>query len=98
MRRFVTNALGVAILATGVFVAQPLQAQDKKQASYEQMMEQMGMMIKGVLSTLSSPDAINGVASYYKDLYEALLRHGFTKEEAMRIVVAQGPVITTSGK
>ena len=98
MKREVTKVLGVAMLVAGSFVAQPLHAQQNQQLSPEQMMGTLKVVMKGMLEIYSSPDMADAMASFYRNLYDALVKRGFTKEEALQIVIAQGNVLTYSNK
>ncbi len=96
MRKEATKILGAMMLVAGSFVAQPLHAQQNQQMPTEQMMGTMKILMKGMLEVYSSPDVTNAMASFCKNLYDALVKRGFTKEEALQIVVAQGNVLTSS--
>jgi hypothetical protein len=75
----------------------PQQQQQKQQMSPEQMSAYMKGMMKSMLDVYSSPETAQGLARFYKALYDALIKEGFTKQEALQIVLAQGSLIK-SGK
>ncbi len=61
----------------------------------EQMMPAMiRMMVDTMLDIYSDPTVAEKEATYAKNLYDALLKKGFSKEEAINIVVAFGNPIT----
>ncbi len=52
-----------------------------------QMME--GMM-KGLFTALAKPEMANNLATFTKNYFDALIKRGFTRDEALRIVVSVG--------
>lgn len=66
--------------------------------SVRRMMTQMGPMFgnvmsnmyEGLVNTLARPDVADRLAAFTRNYYEALVRRGFTQEEALRIVAAVG--------
>lgn len=89
--------------AASLLVARPLGAQqpvrpDSVQAQMQQasqmmipMMQQMAVvMLEGTLTTLAKPENAERLATFVKNYYDALLKRGFTKEQALQIVTAVG--------
>lgn len=96
--RFVTACiLGLSLC---VFTTNSAEAQDKKDqddpAKVEGMMEMMGPMmglmmqnmLDGMLTYMSKPETAEKLATFSKNYYDALLKKGFTKEEAMKIITS----------
>lgn len=54
------------------------------------MIDMVRMMYKTVFTEYSKKENADLIASYYKNLYDSLIEKGFTKEEAMRIVLSAG--------
>lgn len=87
----------LALAAPRVGAAQEPQPNDP-QAMIQQQMQMMGpmmgMMMEGMmesmLATLAKPQTAERLATFTKSYYDALVRKGFTKEEALRIVTAVG--------
>jgi hypothetical protein len=50
----------------------------------------MGTMYEGMLNALSRPETAEKLAAFTRNYYEALVRHGFTPEQALRIVSTVG--------
>ena len=60
------------------------------------MGEMMGQMMDSMLSYLSKKETSVKLATFTRNYYVALVKNGFTKEEALQIVVQSG--IPTLGK
>lgn len=54
---------------------------------YENMMQ---AMIDGTLKAMSKPENIDRMAAFTRQYYQALMKQGFTKEEALQIVAGAG--------
>jgi hypothetical protein len=55
------------------------------------MMSQMAAMtLEGTLAALAKPENAERLADFTKNYYDALVRRGFTKEQALQIVMAVG--------
>jgi TonB family protein len=54
------------------------------------MRQMMESMMEGLLTILSRKESAEKMALFKKNLYDALLTQGFTKEQAMQIVIATG--------
>jgi hypothetical protein len=54
----------------------------------------MGQMsqaaMQSLLATLARRETAEGLATFTKNYYDALVAKGFTKDEALRIVIGQG--------
>jgi len=48
--------------------------------------------LKAYISLLGKPEVAEKLASFTKSYYDALVAKGFTKEEALRIVIGASPV------
>lgn len=61
---------------------------------YETMMQ---AMMEGTLKALERPEMVDRLAAFTRHYYEALIRQGFTKDEALQIVAGLGiPALRTS--
>jgi len=60
----------------------------------QQMGPMMGMMMKGMMKAMlelfSEPETAEKLATFTKNYYDALIRKGFTPEQALKIVIGQG--------
>src|SRR2546421_2261953 len=54
------------------------------------MGQMMEAMMEGMLRVMAKPENIGRLATFTRNYYEALIRKGFTKDEALQIVVAAG--------
>jgi hypothetical protein len=70
----------------------PDQAQvDAQMAMMAPMMSQMMQsMMHGMLLQLAKPETAQNLATFTKNYFDALVAKGFTRDEALRIVVAVG--------
>lgn len=63
------------------------------------MGQMMEAMMDGMLKAMAKPENVERLASFTRAYYEALMRKGFTKEEALQIVVAMGlPRMPSGGR
>lgn len=100
MKRLFVVGLIVASICAGAFSlysATP-QQQGNPQMSPSQMKEYMETMFKSMLQAFSSPEMAQAQAKYYRNLYDALVKNGFSKEEALQIVVSQGSPLRSGGR
>lgn len=89
-------AVGIAwVLCSGLAVAEENKIMAPDPNETVQFME--AMLLK-MMEVYSSPKIADAQAKFYKNLYEALLKQGFTKQEAMQIVISQGPLCSSSNK
>ena len=77
-------------------------AQQMQQASMMMVptMQQMAVvMLEGTLTALAKPENAERLADFTKHYYDALVRRGFTKDQALQIVMAVGvPHPATAGR
>jgi hypothetical protein len=52
--------------------------------------QMMQSMMTGILEVLSQPESAEHLATFTRNYYEALMRRGFTSEEALRLTAAVG--------
>ena len=91
-------ALGFILLAPGQAEGQQPPKPDSMRAQMEQASAMMGpmmgqmmeAMMEGMLRVMAKPENIDRLATFTRNYYEALIRKGFTKDEALQIVVAAG--------
>jgi len=62
---------------------------------YEAMMQSM---IEGTIKAFEKPETIERLARFSRRYYEALIKHGFSKEEALQIVAGAGIAGVRSGR
>lgn len=99
---FLGLLLGLVMLLPANAVAQqhgaPMQVPDSMQTEMNSMMPMMGMMMSammnGMLDVLAMPESAEKLATFNRNYFDALTRKGFTREEALRIVMAVGVPIT----
>lgn len=94
--------LALLAVATPAFSQQPTQKPSMPDsATFAQMtgmFNQMGpmyetmtqAMVEGTLKAFERPETIDRLARFARRYYEALIRQGFTKEEALQIVAGAG--------
>jgi hypothetical protein len=67
---------------------------------FREMGPAMGLMMKGMMSAmldfLCEPESAEKLATFTRNYYDALIKKGFTQEQALRIVISQG--IPSMGK
>lgn len=61
-------------------------ASDK--AQYDNMAKQLSMQLQTSMKVVNDPKLIKSSAKYAKNLYDAFLAEGFTKEQSMQLVIA----------
>jgi hypothetical protein len=62
---------------------------------YESMMQ---AMVEGTLKAFEKPETIERLARFSRRYYDALIKQGFTKEEALQIVAGSGIAAVRAGK
>lgn len=61
---------------------------------YETMMQ---AMVEGTLKALERPEVVDRLAAFTRHYYDALMKQGFTKDEALQIVAGVGiPALRTT--
>lgn len=58
----------------------------------------MAQMMAGMVDLMARPETADKLATFTRNYYEALVKKGFTKEEALRIVGSQQPMQELMGK
>lgn len=75
------------------------QVQMEMDKAFQQMGPAMGSMMEGMMGAmfrfLAKPETAENLATFTKNYYEALIKKGFSEEEALRIVVSVGVPSTT---
>jgi hypothetical protein len=106
----VALAATVVMSATTPLVAQQPTARpgvpDSTMAQMMGMMNQMGpmyetmarAMFEGTLKALDQPENVERFAAFSRHYYEALIKQGFTKEEALQIVAGAGVPLVRAGR
>ena len=64
-----------------------------EQMSPEEMKPYMEAMFKTFFEILASPEMAESMAKFYRNFYKALIKTGFTEDEALQIVISQGSVL-----
>jgi len=99
MARMIVIGIALLLVFCGTAVAQekkitPEEAQAIKQQTMQMMLPMFGEMMKATmeaqLEVLANPATTEKLASYAKNYYEALIKKGFSKDDALRIVMAIG--------
>ena len=103
MRTILVTSVLLAVASP--FAAQQPPAQDSAQRRAQQnaammgpMMQQMapmmgqmaGMALEGTLVILAKPENAERLADFTKNYYDALIKRGFTKEQALQLVTGVG--------
>ena len=96
-------SLGLAAQPASVTAQQPGVPDS---ATMAQMFNQMGpmyqgmaqQMMEGTLKALERPETVDRLARIARRYYDALLKQGFTKEEALQIVAHAGIAGTRSAQ
>ena len=105
MRTAVLIAVSFA-LAPGLTAQRPT-SPDSMQRQMQQasqmmvpMMQQMAVvMMEGTLTALAKPENADRLADFTRHYYDALIKRGFTKEEALQIVLSTGfPHVPSAGR
>ncbi len=69
-------------------------SQQEMQDVFSAMGPAMGSMMEGMMSSmfsvLAKPEIAEQLATFTKNYYDALIKKGFSKEEAMRIIISVG--------
>src|SRR6266516_1277223 len=76
------------------------QVQPARHDSTQAQIEMMQSMMEGTLRVLAKPETADQLATFTRNYYDALIRKGFTKAEALEIVTKIGvpmPGLTRCG-
>lgn len=57
-------------------------------AQYDNMAKQLSMQLQASLKVMNDPKLIKLSATYTRNLYNAYIAEGFSKEQAMQLVIA----------
>lgn len=108
MSKKVILIIAVILMVWGVAIAEekkmtPEETQAQVQQTMQMMTPMFGQMMKVMmeaqLEVLANPASADKLASYTKNYYDALIKKGFSKEDALRIVLAVGfPALPTMQK
>jgi hypothetical protein len=98
MRSTIAVVILLVVLTARSSAAQQPSAPDP--AAMAQMFSQMTPMyegmsqatLEGTLKALEKPETVDRLARFAKRYYDALIKQGFTKEEALQIVAGAGTV------
>ncbi len=91
--------IALVIVMVSVTTPRVARAQDPAEADSLAMMQEfmgpmmgsmMANMMDGMLNMLARPESAEKLATFTRNYYEALLRKGFTDEQALRLVTAIG--------
>jgi hypothetical protein len=93
-----TPSRGLALVGAAlVLLVRPAQGQQPNPdaAQMQQMMVPMmsqmaSVMLESTLTTLAKPENAERLADFTKNYYDALIKRGFTKEQALQLVAAIG--------
>ena len=77
--------------ASSLYLA-PLYADDKTVSTDDSLAGMAGSMYNGMLDVMSKPETIAKMAHSHKLYFDALIKEGFTREEALKIVADSDPL------
>lgn len=91
-RSVVLGAIAALVLAHPASAQQPTNPDvAQMQQAMAPMMAQMAtVMLESTLISLAKPENAERLADFTKHYYDALIKRGFTKEEALQLVIATG--------
>lgn len=78
--------LSIPVLLILTFFVGSINAQEKKQLNF--MSEQLAEQLLNQITALSEPKLVTAQAQLLRKHYEALIQSGFSKDEALQIVIA----------
>ena|SRR5690242_617882 len=96
--RIAVSVIALALLALPATAQQPTQPDSAAFSRMAGMFNQMGPMYEtmtqamfdGTLKALERPETVDRLAHFARRYYEALVKEGFTKDEALAIVAGAG--------
>lgn len=78
--------LSIPVLIILTFFVGSINAQEKKPLNF--MSEQLAEQLLNQITALSEPKLVTAQAELLRKHYEALIQSGFSKDEALQIVIA----------
>ncbi len=69
---------------------QQQQMQQMEQVMGPMMGMMMGQMVEGMAKSMAKPEVADYFAAFMRNYYQALMKQGFSSEEAMQIVISSG--------
>ena len=99
--------LGALLLLPARAISQQPTVSDSMRAQMAQTSAMMGpmmgqmmeAMMEGMLRVMARPENADRLATFTKNYYDALIRRGFTKDQALQIVIATGiPRMPNAGR
>lgn len=103
MRKQIIIGLGLAVIGFAAQAQQPQQQQPPSpeqmkqimQATMGAMVSMMGPMTEAVIeaqvNAAAKPETAEKVATFKKNLFDALLKKGFNQQQALQIVISTAP-------
>jgi archaellum component FlaG (FlaF/FlaG flagellin family) len=90
--------IAIILIAGSVIAGEKKMTPKKEQAEMQQAMQMMGPMMGSMMESMfdtafkvmAKPENADRLATFTKNYYDALISKGFSKEEALRIVVNMG--------
>ncbi len=94
--------VAIALALFVAFIIMPIDATSQerkgKEPSSDEVMSMMGpmmsnmmqVMMESMLTTMAKPQTAERLATFTKNYYDALIAKGFSKEDALKIVVSVG--------
>ena len=106
MRFSISFAALLLLAPVGASAQQPTVPDSAAMTQMAGMFNQMGpmyenmtqAMVEGTIKALEKPENIERLARFSRRYYEALVRQGFSKEEALQIVAGAGIPRVRSGQ
>jgi chaperonin cofactor prefoldin len=80
------NTLLVLCIALNIISLPTLAQQSKHPSSF--LNDQLAQQLKNVTQALSDPELVKAKARLYRSQYDALIETGFSKDEALKIVIS----------
>ncbi|KXI27714.1 hypothetical protein [Paraglaciecola hydrolytica] len=83
--RKLTSYITTILMLSGLSYSVQAQENNKR---LDFVSEQLSVQMLNNIRALSSPELVKAQAEYFRLMYTALIDSGFTKEEALKIVIA----------
>lgn len=71
-----------------LFCLSPASANPSPNFLYDSLSDKLADQLKATLKVMNDPEIVEANAKYIRSLYEALIKQGFTKDEALQLVSA----------